>query len=243
MQSLEFSIMKPYTNLTCKVFTRFGGVSKKPFDSSNVGFGVGDKESDVKKNRELVLKSIGLKDIFYMKQVHKKDVFSLNSKDDLRKRPVCDALITNLKNVGLAVQTADCQAILLYDTKKEVIAAIHSGFKSSIINIISATILKMEKEFNTDPSDIVAGISPSLGFCCAEFINYKKEIPEFFWKYKDSKNHFDFWSISKEQLINAGVKKENIEISNICTKCNSDTFFSYRKANITGRFVSIIGLF
>ena len=247
MRPFEFSIFKPHKkNIVCKVFTRDGGrktkeKNKKPFDSLNISFSVGDDNLNVKKNRELVLKNTGFKSLFFINQVHKDAVFILKKNGDINKQITADAVITNLKNVGLAIQTADCQAILLYDKKKGVVSAIHSGWKSSIVNIIGKTVLKMKENFGSSAGDIIVGISPSLGKCCAEFKNYKSEIPKKFWKYKDFQNHFDFWKISQEQLIESGIKKENIEISGICTKCNFKTFFSYRKNKITGRFVSVVG--
>jgi len=99
----------------------------------------------------------------------------------------------------------------------------------------------MEKEFDSKPGNIVTGISPSLGPCCAEFVNYKDEIPEEFWKYKDDSDHFDFWAISSDQLCNAGVLKKNIYLSEICTRCNTDLFYSFRGEGTTGRFAAVIG--
>jgi hypothetical protein len=100
----------------------------------------------------------------------------------------------------------------------------------------------MVSNYNSSPSDIVAGIGPSLGQCCAEFTNYTLELPEPFWKYKNNNNHFDFWRLSFDQLCGAGVLKENIQISQLCTKCNQDLFFSYRRDKVTGRLANIISL-
>jgi copper oxidase (laccase) domain-containing protein len=89
---------------------------------------------------------------------------------------------------------------------------------------------------------MLAGIGPSLGPCCAEFINYREEIPQVYWRYKDADHNFDFWSLSREQLLHAGVPAKNIETSRICTRCRTDEFFSYRAAKTTGRFAAVIGL-
>jgi copper oxidase (laccase) domain-containing protein len=123
-----------------------------------------------------------------------------------------------------------------------VIANVHCGWRGSVKNILGQTVRVMNKCFQCDSSDLVAGIGPSLGPCCAEFINYRKEIPEIFWCYKSADNHFDFWALSRDQLVGAGVLRENIENSSICTKCNSATFFSYRAERQTGRFASVIGI-
>jgi copper oxidase (laccase) domain-containing protein len=128
------------------------------------------------------------------------------------------------------------------DPIRQVVANVHSGWRGSIINIIGRTVNAMEKHFGCDPAQIQAGIGPSLGPCCAEFVNYETEIPEKFWHHKDAGHHFDFWSISQDQLMDAGVLKANIENCQICTKCHTDLFFSYRGEGTTGRFASVIGL-
>jgi hypothetical protein len=124
-----------------------------------------------------------------------------------------------------------------------VIANVHSGWKGSIKNIIGKCVDTMILEFGSNPANIIAGISPSLGPCCSEFINYKDEIPANMWKYKfKNKNYFDFWKISYNQLMVKGIKKENIENMRICTKCNMDKFFSFRGEKITGRFACAISV-
>jgi len=156
--------------------------------------------------------------------------------------PECDAMITDIKKRSLVIQVADCQSILMYDPVRQVIANVHSGWRGSIKNIIGRTISVMEKEFDSKPGNIVTGITPSLGPCCSEFVNYKDEIPENFWKYKDGSDYFDFWAISVNQLCDAGVLKKNIYLSEICTRCNTDLFFSFRGEGTTGRFAAVIGL-
>jgi len=119
---------------------------------------------------------------------------------------------------------------------------VHSGWRGSIQNIIGRTVEMMKQLFDCNPGLIQAGIGPSLGPCCAEFINYKDEIPKAHWSYKDSNDHFDFWSISRDQLLHAGVPAKNIELSRICTRCRTREFFSYRAEKNTGRFAAVIGL-
>ena len=153
-----------------------------------------------------------------------------------------DGLVTHVAGKTLAIKLADCQAVLIYDPIQKVVGNVHSGWRGSIQNIIGRCIETMTTNFGSDPKDMIAGISPSLGPCCAEFINYKTEIPMPFWKYKNSTNHFDFWRISRDQLVGSGVLPDHIELSDICTKCNSHLFYSYRQSRDTGRFAAVIGL-
>jgi YfiH family protein len=161
---------------------------------------------------------------------------------DSSRRLVGDALVTNVPNTFLSVQTADCQSILLYDPSNRVAANVHSGWRGSIRNIVGQTVAVMRREFRSRPTDIIAGVGPSLGPCCAEFVHYRTEIPREFWKYKDDSDHFDFWAISRDQLGEAGVSPERITLSQVCTKCNQDHFFSFRGEGVTGRFASVIGV-
>jgi copper oxidase (laccase) domain-containing protein len=130
---------------------------------------------------------------------------------------------------------------MLYDPVRAVIANIHSGWRGSIADIIGRTVAVMQQRFGCRPAEIVAGIGPSLGPCCAEFVNYRKEIPATLWSYQVSPNHFDFWALSRDQLVRAGLRPGHIETGGICTRCHSDLFFSYRAAQQTGRMAAVIG--
>jgi hypothetical protein len=140
------------------------------------------------------------------------------------------------------VKVADCQSVFLYDPFLKVVANVHSGWRGSIKNVIGRAVKAMETEMQCLARHIVAGVGPSLGPCCAEFVNYETEIPKEFWKYKDQSDRFDFWSLSRDQLVAAGVLNENIYLSKMCTKCNPTLFFSYRGEGQTGRFAAVIGL-
>ncbi|MFH2047686.1 MAG: peptidoglycan editing factor PgeF [Pseudomonadota bacterium] len=239
----RFPNLVPFPNLRHGIFTRNGGFSKGSFDSLNVSFSVGDDPENVKQNRKIISICMDNGKLVFTKQVHDKNVVVISEKSANDTAPlVGDALITDLCNKLLVINIADCQAVLLFDSVKQVVANIHSGWRGSINNIIGATIDAMEENYNCRPSDISAGISPSLGPCCAEFINYKKDIPEKFWKYKDFAFNFDFWAISADQLSDAGVMPENIYSCRICTKCNKDLYYSYRGEKTTGRMATVIGL-
>ena len=100
----------------------------------------------------------------------------------------------------------------------------------------------MKTRFGTRPESLWAGIGPSLGPCCGQFVNYRKEIPSALWGFRVREAHFDFWAISRAQLTAAGLDPSRIETAGVCTRCCSDTFFSYRAEGTTGRFAAVIGL-
>ena len=151
-----------------------------------------------------------------------------------------DAFITNKSNIPLAVKVADCQGVLMFDPVNKVIAAAHSGWRGSVLNIIGKTIQKMSDEFGSSSSDLLVGISPSLGPCCAEFSNPADELPAFVHPFIKGRD-VDFWSLSFNQLKKSGVHESNIELMNECTKCNPSEYFSHRNGNI-GRMAVFISV-
>ena len=158
----------------------------------------------------------------------------------------CDALITNQKNIMLTILTADCVPILLFDKKQNIIAIVHAGWKGTEKKIVSKTIEKMKQVFNSNPKDILASIAPSIGKCCYEVdwnvAKYFKDIGDDY-KDKEKKQMLDLPYINKTQLLKVGVDEHNIELSNICTACEVENYFSYRKEKgCSGRFMSMIGL-
>ena len=248
LQLFTFSKLSIFTEIRHGIFTRNKGFSDGDFRSLNMGISTGDARQSVEKNRSAVARCMNTQDLAFTNQIHETGILVF-PKDKTKyflppnvPEDSADAMITNISGKFLAIQLADCQGILLYDPKNKVVANIHCGWRGSVQNIISACITSMQSEFGCRPENIVAGISPSLGPCCAEFIRYRREIPDTLWCFKNTSGYFDFWEISRNQLINSGLLPQHIEISNICTKCNTHLFFSFRKKHRTGRFVSVIGL-
>jgi hypothetical protein len=156
--------------------------------------------------------------------------------------PVGDAMVTDRAGKLLVVQVADCQPVLLFDPERRVVANIHSGWRGSIANVAGRTLQVMRERFECSARDVLAGVGPSLGPCCAEFVNYRDEIPRELWGYRRDSVYFDFWAVTRDQLMAAGVPAEHIHTSGMCTKCHTDRFFSYRGERRTGRFPAVIGI-
>lgn len=224
------------------ITSRVGGVSQPPYDSLNLSFGVGDTDENVRENRQRLKAALGIPVLASARQVHGDQVWVIDGPLDRDTEEAgYDALITNQPGIGLLIQQADCQAVLLHDPVRNVVAAIHAGWRGSVVNIVAKTIRTMIERFGTNPADLLAGISPSLGPCCAEFVNYQSELPSEFCRYLVAPNHFDFWAISRDQMVSAGVLSANIEIARTCTKCSPE-YFSFRRERVTGRFGSVIML-
>ncbi|PIE59150.1 MAG: copper oxidase [Desulfobulbus propionicus] len=227
------------------MFCRHGGHSPAPYNSLNFSYHTGDNEENITANRDMARKILNLFRLYSAQQVHADKIAIISEDREEQELSGYDALITNQPGAGLLIQQADCQAVLLYDYEKRVIAAIHNGWKGSVVNIIGKTISCLQKHFQVKPENLIAVISPSLGPCCAEFIHYKEELPVWMHRYQVQKNYFDFWTISRIQLIKAGVTLGRIDSAGLCTQCSHD-FFSYRRSRMqgkeTGRNGSIIGL-
>jgi YfiH family protein len=250
-----FSHFSDCPHLVHGVFTRHGGVSRPPFDSLNVGSGTGDDPAAVMENRQRLLSFLGMPRAVFLNQVHGKEVLVLAREDTpdpgqfwkpgrlaAEIVPTADAVVTDLTHLALVIQVADCQAVMLADPEKHVIANVHSGWRGSVENIIGRCVDIMIRRFGCDPEQILAGISPSLGPCCAQFIHYRKEIPQPLWRYKlPDQEYFDFWRMSLDQLREKGVLSDHIINMGECTRCRPDRFFSYRHAGQTGRFACAIG--
>jgi len=223
-------------------FNRHGGVSPSPWDTRNVSFGLGDKSENIYANRKQIKETLDFKRLVSAKQVHGSRVHIINESpaDDLEINDF-DALITNVPGIGLMIQQADCQAVFLFDPENKAVGIAHVGWRGTVADIIAETVFAMSQAFSTEPVDITAAISPSLGPCCAEFINFRSELPAALHGYQVRDNYFDFWAISRDQLCAAGIRPENIQVAEICTCCNHD-FFSYRRDKNTGRFASVIGI-
>lgn len=235
------------TGLILATFDRHQGVSTSPYASLNCSFGVGDQTKNVQANRDLIKQHLQIDQLISARQVHGDAIFRIKGVPTSNAEiDGIDALVTNQPGVGLMIQHADCQAILLHDPVRSVIAAVHCGWRGSVIGIIGKTVERMRSWYDSRPHDITAAISPSLGPCCAEFIHHQQELPAAFQAFQDKDNYFNFWEISKGQLMEAGLLPENIRIAAICTACNP-AFFSYRRAcrqgnGITGRNGSVIAL-
>lgn len=240
--NLQFLSLSEQNGLAHGIFTRLGGVSSPPYDSLNVSYQNGDQPENVIKNLGIIRESMKAGGLFFMNQVHGRNIIILRGNDfppSSASAPEADALITDIPSMAIMVKQADCQAVIMYDPVMAVVAIAHCGWRGNASNILSLVVDNMRSVFGCNPSDILAAIGPSLGPCCAEFISYKTIFPKKFIKHMIREHYFDLWEISRSQLLEAGLRDDRIEIAGICTKCNTDLFYSYRAEGITGRFATV----
>ena len=248
METLTHPNLSLIENVQHHVFSRHGGCSQGDYASLNLSLGVGDDNDAVQQNRRILLAHTQSACLAFLNQVHGKQVLTVDKQSfsggvpEILHVGTGDALMTNIPGVALVVLVADCQAVLMADPVKRVIANVHVGWRGNVNHIICRTIAEMHSRFACKPEELRVGISPSLGPCCAEFVNFAREIPEMYWHHRDRRNRFDLWALSREQLLLEGVAPENIHVSGICTRCRTDKYFSYRENKITGRFAAAIQL-
>lgn len=173
-------------------------------------------------------------------QIHSSIVNKIDI-ENIGQRIDGDALITNVKEVPLLILTADCVPVVIIDSKNKAIGAVHAGWRGTYDRIVKKTIEEMIKNYNTNPEDLVCVIGPSIGPCCYEV---SKDLVEKFntnlanheGKFdiiKNNKYYLDLWKINELTLKDCKVKEENIINLQICTNCNHEKFYSYRKHNKT----------
>lgn len=247
LQFIQFPALAEVPCFFHAIYLRDGKCRPTAKRSLNVGLGCGDSDAQVWENRQHILAHWDQPTGVFARQVHGVEVgaWSASSGQPISNNAVIidgDALITNCPQGALIIQTADCQPVILMDPLHRVVANIHSGWRGSVQNIIGRTIAVMTDRFGTRPADLLAGIGPSLGPCCGEFINYRRELPASIWPYRGKNDRFDFWQLSVDQLCQAGLKRDHIHLAGICTQCNPHLFFSYRAENKTGRFATVVGI-
>jgi polyphenol oxidase len=254
MKILKFkNFSKLDSELEHFISTRVGGFSKEPFSDLNLALHVGDEQTVVLRNRKQLAKNlqIPLENFVFAKQTHSENIFVVTREncssgvfEQVGAIKNVDAFITKEKNIAIAVLVADCVPILLFDKEQKVIAVIHAGWQGTLKEIAKKTVEKMLIEFNCEPKNIIAGVGPSIGPCHFEvqedvFSQFEKTfgIENKALTKEQGKLFIDLWSLNKEQLLSAGIPKENIEVMGRCTVCENKDFFSARKEKITGRFM------
>ncbi len=190
--------------------------------------------------------SIDKQKIYLPIQKHTDKVLVLDS--DLSSR-IADAVITSNKGILLGVQVADCVPVLLYDAKRDVIGVVHAGWRGTAASILKKTIEAMRERFSSFPDDIKIAMGPSIRWCCYH-VGY--DVLESVEKATGSGEYhinrgeaycLDLASANKYQAVSAGIHEKNIWVSEECTYCHPDKYYSYRYAKgTTGRQGGFIGI-
>ena len=236
---LEYLVSEGITVPHCFT-TRYGGVSSGSQSSLNLAFGRGDSMENVEKNIGILAEELGfLTDrVVLTRQTHSDIVRVVTGADANglchRDYPECDALVTRDPGVTLLVFTADCTPLLFHDSVTGAVGAAHAGWRGTARNIGAKTVAAMVEHFGCRPENIRAAIGPNIGFCHFEtdedvpqamLAAYGDEAAAYIEK-RGEKYFLDLKAINALALRRAGIN--DIDISDACTMCQPDRFWSHR---------------
>jgi len=218
-----------------KILTLFTNI-----DDKNLAYHVTEDDHSVDLARQELAKKYKFDNskLQFMEQIHSNIVKTVSPDSNVQ---TCDALITDQVNTPLMVMVADCIPILFYDHTKKVIGVAHAGRAGTFENISSHTIKKMTNNYQCNPKDIEVVLGPSIEKCCYEVSQeLAEQTSSLFGKEYVNGRNIDLQGINKKQLLKAGVQTENLTVTQICTKCSGEPYFSYRKDKKCGRFAGVI---
>lgn len=244
---LKFPLLESLSGVEHLFTTKEGGVSKGDFATMNISFTRGDDKEAVLENYRRIapLFDVELSNIVVSHQTHTTNVRRVTKADGGkgvvydRDYEDVDGLITNEKNLVLCTMYADCVPLYFVDVKNQAIGLSHSGWKGTAGQMGKRTLERMEEEFGTKPEDVYVAIGPSICMDCYEvssdvidafkLVFSKEEMEVICYQKENGKYQLDLWKANEIILLNAGVLKEHIEVTRLCTHCNSDRMFSHRK--------------
>ena len=202
-------------------------------------------------NRRELAQAMGVEPskLFFPSQVHETRILHVRTNTPRTELMDTDALITDEPGICIAVMSADCVPILLYDKRHGVVAAVHSGWRGTVARILEKTLYRLREQFGTEGMDLIAGIGPSVSQDSYEvgeevIHNVRKNFADsasLLIEQSQNKAMLDLWKANKIQLREFGVPETQIEISDLCTVKNNEHFFSARKGD-AGRFAAGIML-
>lgn len=239
---IKSEIFKKFQEVKFGISTKSCPGSKPPFHF-NLSYRVGDEIERVRRNRKIFFDTLGIKetDVTFQKQTH-------STKSNYVTTPSffqdSDALYTDVRSNYLAVSIADCIPVFLYEPRKKVAAAIHSGWKGTVNNITSSVVEKLSDEFSLDKKNIHAYIGPGIS---VDNFEVGQEVAVLFGEnvkvFRSGKYYVDLKKHNYLQLIKCGLVKNNIEVSEYCTYNEKELFHSYRRdRDNSGRMLGVIGI-
>ena len=253
-QWYSFQLFDSLPGVVSFVTTRGGAVDGNPFSTDNLGEYTDEAPERVAANRQRLRDALGFDCLAAPHQVHGVEVAAVSrdwqDRPDGERRQVLegvDAVMTDCRGVAVAVSTADCVPVLLYDPDNRACAAVHAGWRGMVAHIVRATVESMQTRYGTRPARLYAAVGPSIGPDSFEVGN---EVVEAFLsagfderavvrRYPSRRSHIDLWAAAVEELEACGVELSHIEVAGICTRLHSDEFFSARALGMrSGRFLT-----
>lgn len=237
--------------------TRAGGVSSLPADALNLAYFKGDEKDKIEENRRRFLKAIGAEgaNIITARQTHSSERAFIDTLEQVSgPQPDCDAMMSKLKGVLLAIQSADCLPVLIADQTTGAMAAIHAGWRGTAGRITERTVADLLQR-GANLRTAIAALGPAACAECYEvgrevIERYKKEFR--YWNrlvvnFKEGdRAYLDIRAANVQQLLFCGFTQDRIHVAPYCTMHQNELFFSYRREgrgqpSSVGRMLSVIG--
>ncbi|GJL77088.1 MAG: laccase domain protein [Nitrospinaceae bacterium] len=203
-------------------------------------------------HRQWFLRSVGIDndEVYRVRQVHGNRIFELQEPLKSVEKVAAiasDAIVTRLVNQPIAVLTADCVPVVIYDSRRHAAGVVHAGRKGTSQNILFETIATLKKAYGSHPEDILVGMGPGIGGCCYEvdapcIDPFKENYPDwaqFISKSPSGKYMLDLFAANTADAKRAGLLPQNIYKTGLCTYCEPNRFFSYRRDKTTGRMMTV----
>ncbi len=226
-------------NVRCAFQTRELGASTAPYDKGNIGTNVEDNPQAIEKNREDLRTALQVKHLVCVNQVHGKEMVFDPTADAL---PVAaDGVAVSQPNIGALITTADCQPLMIAHQSGRCVAGLHVGWQGNRINFPAEGVRLFCEHYAVAPEELFAVRGPSLGPSCAEFINFDTEWgADFAAWFTERDKTMNLWKLTRDQLLEAGLRPERLFALDLCTYTMNDSFFSVRRQKVTGRQGSVI---
>ena len=245
---LTYKALEELPFITHAFSTRLGGVSTGEFSTMNLAFNRGDNPDNVTENYKRLCKAAGFSfdSLVASAQDHRTFVRKVTENDcgigisKPREIQSVDALVTDRPGVTLVTYYADCTPIFFVDKAKKIIALAHAGWRGTVGKICEQVVHIMKNDYNSSPADIVCCIGPAISKCCYEIdedcFKHFADIPELdlekiMTPKENGKYMADLLEANRQILLHSGIKSENITVSDVCTKCNSNLLWSHRATN------------
>lgn len=232
--------------VTAGMSLRHGGVSRAPYASLNLGEHVNDDPNAVETNRNILLQETGLTHLRYCRQIHSASVVHVDKEAQplAEHIPEADALVTAKHDIALGIFTADCIPIFVLDVETPAIGIVHAGWRGTFARIAVNAITQMKFRFGTLPKNCHIHLGPSIQKCC--YTVSTELLTQFtaeFGSTVANGANLSLQTANVNQLIEIGLPITSISVSEFCTACRTDLFYSHRAENgQTGRMLSFIRL-
>lgn len=241
MEFLTFPSLEELGMVKHLFTTRLGGVSQGEFSTMNLSFTRGDQADRVAENYRRVGEVLGCapEDMVATHQTHTTNIRKVTAADRgkgitrTRDYEDIDGLMTDVSGIALVTYFADCVPLFFADTVHRAIGLAHSGWKGTVAGMGTCMVRAMEAAYGTKPEDLCVAIGPSI---CVDCYEVGEDVAEQFHRFSEvvkpgriqGKYQLDLWEANRQNLLAAGVRREKIAVTDICTCCNSSYLFSHR---------------